>query len=59
LREQGVEGLTLVAGADLLVNGDTVDGSHPSDLGFARQARVLGAALEPLLYPRAKEAEGR
>jgi hypothetical protein len=49
LRGQGVEGLILVEGATLLVNGDTVDGSHPSDLGFVHQAEALGAALEPLL----------
>ncbi|HIG86209.1 MAG TPA: hypothetical protein EYQ25_04125 [Planctomycetes bacterium] len=49
LRGQGVKGLILVEGATLLVNGDTVDGSHPSDLGFVHQAEVLGAALEPLL----------
>ena len=28
---------------------DTVDGSHPSDLGFARQAAGFVAVLEPLL----------
>ena len=49
LRKQKVRGLTLVKGASLLSDGDTVDGSHPSDLGFFHQAEVLAEALGPLL----------
>jgi len=43
LQREGVEGLILVPGTDLI--GDdgegTVDGVHPSDLGMDRQARCL------------------
>jgi hypothetical protein len=28
---------------------DTVDGSHPTDLGFLRQANAFEAALRPIL----------
>jgi hypothetical protein len=28
---------------------DTVDGSHPTDLGFLRQAEAFRNGLEPLL----------
>jgi hypothetical protein len=28
-----------------------VDGSHPSDLGFMRQADIFARVLEPLLKP--------
>jgi lysophospholipase L1-like esterase len=46
----GVTGLHYLAGEDLL--GDdgeaTVDGSHPTDLGFVRQADALEKALRPL-----------
>jgi hypothetical protein len=47
----GVTGLHLVSGEELLgVDGEaSVDGSHPTDLGFQRQAEVLRAALRPLL----------
>ncbi|MBM4040994.1 MAG: hypothetical protein FJ290_21045 [Planctomycetes bacterium] len=47
----GVQGLTLVQGERLL--GDdaeaTVDGSHPTDLGFLRIADVLEPVLKPLV----------
>ena len=32
----------------------TVDGSHPTDLGFARQAAAFAKVLEPILTPMAK-----
>ena len=51
LRAEGVQGLHYLEGAELL--GDdaeaAVDGSHPTDLGFVRQARVFAAALRPML----------
>jgi lysophospholipase L1-like esterase len=50
LRSSGTKGLYYVPGAALL--GDdgeaTVDGTHPTDLGFQRMADVLGPVLEPL-----------
>jgi hypothetical protein len=51
LRAQGVSGLHYLPG-DLLLGGDgedTVDGSHPTDLGFFRQAEAFRQALEPIL----------
>ena len=51
LVEAGVPGLVYVEGAELLGNEDTVDASHPSDLGFERQARILASALEGSLGP--------
>ena len=51
LSAAGVQNLYYLAGEDLL--GDdgegTVDGSHPTDLGFVRQAEAFRTALEPLL----------
>ncbi|MCE9531640.1 MAG: SGNH/GDSL hydrolase family protein [Planctomycetes bacterium] len=47
----GVKGLHYLKG-DLLIGTDgegTVDGSHPTDLGFLRQADVMIEALTPLL----------
>ena len=29
----------------------TTDGSHPNDLGFARQAEIFAKVLKPLLQP--------
>lgn len=51
LRSDGVKGLHLLAGADLLgTDGDgTTDGSHPNDLGMMRQAKAVVAALRPIL----------
>ena len=51
LGKDGVVGLHLLAGADLLGDDDegTTDGSHPSDLGMFRQAQHAIAALRPLL----------
>jgi len=45
-----LEGETLL-GAD---GDDTVDGSHPSDLGFHRQADAFEPALRALLTPRGR-----
>jgi hypothetical protein len=51
LRTSGIRDLHYVPGQHLL--GDdgegTVDSSHPNDLGFMRQADVLGRVLKPLL----------
>jgi hypothetical protein len=53
LRQAGDRHLHYLPGEDLL--GDdgegTVDGSHPTDLGFARQASAMAAALRPWLGP--------
>jgi hypothetical protein len=51
LLSAGVENLHYVPG-DNLTGGDgegTVDGSHPTDLGFLRQAEVLHKTLAPLV----------
>jgi hypothetical protein len=49
----GVKGLHYLKGDKLLGSDgeDTVDGSHPTDLGFARQAEAFLEALAPLLPP--------
>lgn len=51
LQKNGVKNLSYVKGENLF--GDdgeaTVDGSHPTDLGFMRQAAVLEKVLKPLL----------
>jgi hypothetical protein len=51
LKNSGVKDLYYLKGADLL--GDdgegTVDSSHPTDLGFMRQADAFAKALAPLL----------
>jgi len=51
LQEAGVGGLYYLAGDKLLgADGeDTVDSSHPSDLGFLRQAKAFREVLEPIL----------
>jgi hypothetical protein len=51
LRDAGVERLGYVVGDDLLGEDrdDTTDGSHPSDLGFFRQADALEKQLVKLL----------
>ena len=51
LRAEGVEDLHYLEGSDLL-GGDgeaTVDTSHPTDLGFVRQARAFRTALDEIL----------
>jgi hypothetical protein len=49
LESEGVKGLHYLEGATLLGEDDTVDGSHPTDLGFKRQAdrfvEVIGGIL--------------
>ena len=51
----GIMNLYYLPGEDLLGEDgeDTVDGSHPTDLGFMRQAEALYKVLEPIL--RGKE----
>ena len=53
--KDGVKGLHYLKGDGLLgADGeDTVDGSHPTDLGFLRQADAMLPALTPLL-PKAE-----
>lgn len=54
LRKEGVKRLYYIEGENLLgADGDgTVDGSHPTDLGFRRQADAFARVLKPLLRPR-------
>ena len=51
LQHEGVKNLFYIPGEHLL--GDdgegSTDGSHPNDLGFARQAEIFTKVLEPLL----------
>jgi GDSL-like Lipase/Acylhydrolase family/N-terminus of Esterase_SGNH_hydro-type len=49
----GVKNLHYLPGATLLgADGeDTVDGSHPTDLGFVRQADAMGKVLTKLVKP--------
>jgi len=51
LRGEGVSELHLLAGDGLLgTDGEgTTDGSHPNDLGMARQAEAIVTALRPIL----------
>jgi len=51
LQAEGVKNLHYLPGAKQLGddNEGTVDGSHPTDLGFFRMAEVYGAAIKPLL----------
>jgi hypothetical protein len=51
-------GVHYLAG-DALIGDDTeatVDGSHPTDLGFVRQAEVFAKAIDPLLPPPEQRA---
>jgi hypothetical protein len=54
LMAAGVKGLHYLKGDNLIgQDGEgTVDGSHPTDLGFLRQAEVMAAAIAPLLPQR-------
>jgi len=56
LKEAGVGNLHYLPGnrllGDLIDNEGTVDSSHPTDLGFRRQARAFYEALKPILAPR-------
>jgi hypothetical protein len=51
LQKSGVKGVHYLKGDKLLAadGEDTVDGSHPTDLGFLRQAEAMLPALTPLL----------
>ncbi len=51
LKAEGVKGLHYLAGDSLLGQDgdDTVDGSHPTDLGFYRQAQAFLGALGTIL----------
>ena len=51
LKRGGAKGLYYIEGENLLgTDGEsTVDSSHPSDLGFERQADVFARVLKPLL----------
>ncbi len=51
LQQAGVPGLHYLEGEHLLGadNEGTVDSSHPTDLGFVRQADAFEAALRPIL----------
>ncbi|QDU11963.1 SGNH/GDSL hydrolase family protein [Gimesia aquarii] len=51
LKKAGVKHLYYLDGESLLGNDseDTVDGSHPTDLGFFRQANAFEKVLKPIL----------
>ena len=49
LIEDGTKRLYYLEGADLIGNEDTVDSSHPTDLGFVRQAGVFEVMLKKML----------
>lgn len=51
LQAAGIKHVYYLPGANLLGEDgeDTVDGSHPTDLGFVRQADAFQKALEPIL----------
>ena len=51
MQRDGIEGLHYLEGDNLLgADGeDTVDGSHPTDLGFLRQAHAFRAVIAPIL----------
>lgn len=51
LKKAGVKHLYYLEGESLLGDDseDTVDGSHPTDLGFFRQANAFEKALKPIL----------
>ena len=49
LIEDGAKRLYYLEGADLIGNEDTVDASHPTDLGFVRQAGVFEGILKKML----------
>ena len=56
LQSAGIKGLHYLEGEQLLGddNEGTVDSSHPTDLGFMRQADAFIAALKPIITPGAK-----
>ena len=57
LKKAGVKNLYYIPGDPLLGNDGegTVDGSHPTDLGFLRQADAFAKVLAPLLRKAAAE----
>jgi hypothetical protein len=60
LRSEGIENIHYLRGdkllGDYLDNLATVDGSHPTDLGFIRQADAFYEALKPILFGGDKSA---
>ena len=51
-KDRGDENVYFISGAELMTyagNEGSVDGVHPTDLGFASMARVLGDLLEKLI----------
>lgn len=51
-KDRGDENVYFISGAELMAyagNEGTVDGVHPTDLGFASMAQVLGDLLETLI----------
>lgn len=57
LKKAGVKHLYYLEGESLLGEDseDTVDGSHPTDLGFFRQANAFEKALKPILDQQSKK----
>lgn len=56
LKKEGVKNLYYLEGETLLGDNseDTVDGSHPNDLGFFRQANAFEKVLKPILEQQSK-----
>ncbi|MCH9655380.1 MAG: SGNH/GDSL hydrolase family protein [Planctomycetes bacterium] len=56
LKKEGVKNLYYLEGNTLLGDDseDTVDGSHPTDLGFFRQADAFEKVLKPILEKHSK-----
>ncbi|WP_298861205.1 SGNH/GDSL hydrolase family protein [uncultured Gimesia sp.] len=56
LKKEGVKNLYYLEGNTLLGDDseDTVDGSHPTDLGFFRQADAFEKVLKPILEQHSK-----
>lgn len=56
LKQEGVTNLYYLEGDTLLGDDseDTVDGSHPTDLGFFRQAAAFEKVLKPILEQQSK-----
>jgi GDSL-like Lipase/Acylhydrolase family/N-terminus of Esterase_SGNH_hydro-type len=54
LKKSGVQDLHYISGEQLLGNDGegTVDASHPTDLGYTRQAEIFAPTLGPLLQAR-------
>ncbi|HAH43398.1 MAG TPA: hypothetical protein DCM07_00825, partial [Planctomycetaceae bacterium] len=56
LKQEGVKNLYYLEGETLLGDDseDTVDSSHPTDLGFFRQANAFEKVLRPILEQQSK-----